>query len=68
MDYDFVDPSADDGFLYFWGIEGVEGRSVEGGTVGKFGNGLRVENVSISYWADDAMGCRATCLFCWDTF
>ena len=31
MDYDCINQSAHDGFLYLWGIEDVEGYSLEGG-------------------------------------
>ena len=33
MDNDFLNQSADRGFLHFWGIEGVEERVLEGGTI-----------------------------------
>ena len=46
----------------------MEKRSLDNGTVGKFGKGLKVEAVSISYRAGDPVGCRITCFFCWDTF
>ena len=36
--------------------------------LGSFGVGLRVENVSISYGASDAVVYRVACFFCWDTF
>ena len=42
MDYDLVDQSADSGFLYFWGIESVEGCSLEGRNIGELWEGLRV--------------------------
>ena len=42
MDYDLVNRSADSGFLYFWGIESVEGCSLEGRNIGEFREGLRV--------------------------
>ena len=59
MDYDLVDQSAEGGFLYFWGREGVRG----GATVGELGEVLRAKIVSISHWAGDAVGYRVACLF-----
>ncbi len=55
MDYDFINQSADRGFLYF------KGRDIE-----ELGQGLKVEIISISYWAGDMVGCRVACFFCLD--
>ena len=52
MDYDLVDQSADRGFLYFWGGEGVEKCSLKGGNIREFRGGVRVVSVPAG-----AIGC-----------
>ena len=43
MDYDFINQSTDDGFLYFWGIKCLDELVSEGVNGGEFWEGLGME-------------------------